>query len=169
MAQLGYVLQSFQIYTDGFGKAGSGESCEIPTLEKQMEEFRGGGMRVGRQWALGYKAMTFKASLSAFDPQVMALGGLSAGGQAVPFSVRGQMDGDRNQKVGALIEMRGRVMKLDPGKWEAGKKATLSLEVALDMLRLTIASRVIWDIDIEHDVLTINGVDEMQAIRAALA
>jgi hypothetical protein len=168
MAQFDHVLQAFTVFTNGFGKAGSGEKCNLPKLEKHTEMFRGGGMRMGRTVALGYKEIKFDADFSSFDPQVMALGGLSVG-RSTQFSVTALLDGDRNQQVKANLQMRGEIVKLDPGMWDAGKKAMLKMEASLVAVRLRIGSALVWDIDIENDVIVINGVDEMAALLSALA
>lgn len=167
-AQLDYVLQQFTFFVDGFGKAGTGETCELPKLKKLVEKFRGGGMRGTREVALGYDVMDFKGGLSAFDPQVLGKGGLDID-RSLAFSVRGYLTGDRGSTHTAVAQLRGEVKELDPGKWEPGKKAMLGFTTTVDAYRLVIDGTEVWDIDIENDVYTARGgVDFEAAVRNAL-
>lgn len=166
--QLDYILQAFTVFADGYGKAGSGEKCNLPKVKKKTEEFRGGGMLAPRRVSLGYEAFEFEADLSAFDPQVLALAGLYTGAKGVGFSVRGYLDGDQNSEHTAICQMRGEVIECDAGSWEAGKKAMLKFRTALDMVKLTMDGVVIWEIDIESGVYSVGGSDPYARVRAAL-
>lgn len=146
-AQLDYILQSFTVYVDGYGKAGSGEKCNLPKFKKKMEDFRGGGMLAARKVALGYEAFEFEAEFSALDPQVMTLGQLFNGGKS--FSVEGYLTGDQDNAWRVVVQMRGEISELDPGTHEPGKKAMLKMKVALDAVKLVIADKMIYDIDIQ--------------------
>ncbi|MBY6244126.1 phage major tail tube protein [Methylosinus sp. Sm6] len=166
--QLDYIIQAFEVYTDGFGKAGSGEKCSMPKLKKKQEDFRGGGMLAPRKVSLGYEPFEFSADLSAFDPQVLALGRLFSGAKDIPFAIRGYMDGDQNSKHESVCQMRGEIVECDPGDWEAGKKAMLKFKAAPSSIKLTIDGVVIWDIDIQNNVYAVGGQDPYIAVRAAL-
>lgn len=168
MAQIDFVLQAFTVFVDGFGKAGSGEECTIPKLAKKTEEFRGGGMLGSRKVGMGYEAMELGYSLSAFDPQVLSKGGLYVGNRAFAHSVRGYLDGDGNASHTAILQTRGEVIELDPGTWQAGKKAMLKTKVALAAMKLTIDGSVVWDIDVENGSYAVGGSDPYAAVRAAL-
>jgi P2 family phage contractile tail tube protein len=166
--QLDYILQAFSIYIDGFGHAGAGEECKPPVLKKVTEKFRGGGMLAAREVALGYEAFTFGAKFSSTDPQILTKGGLYVGNKGFSFAVRGYLDGDANSQHTSIIQMRGEVTKLDPGAWQAGKKAQLDFECSLAAVKWTIDSTVVWDIDIENFVYAVGGLDPTANIRAAL-
>lgn len=166
--QLDYILQAFTLYTDGYGKGGSGEKCSLPKLKKTTEKFRGGGMLAPRSVSLGYEAFEFSADLSAFDPQVLSLGRLYTSAKGVSFAVRGYMDGDQNSEHTSICQMRGEVTECDPGQWDAGKKTMLKFIVALEAVKLTIDGSVIWDIDIANGVYKVGGTDPYAQLRAAL-
>jgi uncharacterized protein len=168
MAQLDFILQSFSVYVDGFGHAGDGEECKPPVLKKKLESFRGGGMLADRKVALGFEAFTFSAKFSSSDPQLLSKGGLYVGNKSFGFSIRGYMDGDQNASHTSLIQMRGEVTKLDPGGWQAGKKAMLDFEAELLAVRWTIDAATVWDIDIENGLYAVGGTDPYAAVRAAL-
>lgn len=167
MAQLDLILQAFTVYVDGFGKAGSGEKCQLPKWKKKTEDFRGGGMLAARKVALGYEAFEFEFELSAFDPQVLEQSQLFLK-KGVPFSVRAYLDGDQDKQHTAIVQMRGECTENDPGTWEPGKKAMLKAKAALDAVKLTIDDKVIYDIDIQADKYNGAGGDLTARIRSAL-
>jgi hypothetical protein len=166
--QLDYILQAFTLYTDGFGKGGSGEKCTLPKLKKTTEKFRGGGMLASRTISLGFEAFEFSADLSAFDPQVLGLAGLYTGAKGVPFSVRAYMDGDQNTEHTAICQMRGEVTECDAGQWDAGKKAMLKFTAALEAVKLSIDGTIVWEIDIANGVYNVGGSDPYLRLRTAL-
>lgn len=165
-AQLDFVIQAFTVYVDGYGKAGTGEKCNLPKFKKKAEDFRGGGMLAARKVGLGYEAFEFEAEFSAFDPQILALGQLFNTG--VSFSVEGYMTGDQDQEYKVVTQMRGEISELDPGTHEPGKKAMLKMKAALDAVKLVIADKVIYDIDIQAGKYDGAAGNVGNRIRAAL-
>jgi len=165
--QLDYILQNFSISIDGVGKAGSGEKCKLPKIKKHIEKYRGGGMVAPRQYALGYDEFEFECTLTAIDPQVIAQSGLLVS-KGVSFSVRAYLDGDNNTTHSFYLYMRGEAIENDFGEWEAGKKATMTVKIALDACNLTVDGAPIFDIDIENGVNTFNGTDVAAMINAAI-
>jgi P2 family phage contractile tail tube protein len=165
--QLDYILQQFIVSIDGYGKAGTGEQCTLPKIRKQVEKYRGGGMIAPRQHALGYQEFEFEVTLSSVDPQVIGQSGLLIS-KAISFSVMGYLDGDNNASHTVYIYMRGEVIENDFGQWEAGKKATLKIKVALDACSMTIDGDEIFSIDIMNGVNQFNGTDVGALVAAAI-
>lgn len=167
MAQLDYILQQFIFSIDGFGKAGTGETCKLPKITKAVETYRGGGMVAPRQHALGYKELEFECELTSVDPQVIGQSGLLVS-KGLPFSVMGYLDGDNNASHTVYAYMRGEVIENDFGTWEAGKKSKMTIKCALAAASLTIDGTTIFDIDIENGVNTFNGTDVAAMVSAAI-
>lgn len=165
--QLDYILQQFIVSIDGYGKAGTGEQCTLPKISKKTEEYRGGGMIAPRQHTLGYQKFEFECSLTSVDPQVIGQSGLFVS-KAVSFSVMGYLDGDNNASHTAYVYMRGEVIENDFGQWEAGKKTTLKIKVALDACSMTIDGTEIFDIDIMNGVNDFGGTDVASLVSAAI-
>ena len=167
MATLDFIMTSAVVTANGYGQAGACEKCATPKIEKVVADFRGGGMLMTREIALGYKACRFKADLSSYDPQIIGQCGLSRTG--IPWTVNGTLDGDANAKVTSTLQMMGEMVVCDPGEWEPGKKAMLKLEIALTALTLTIGSTTVYDIDLIAGKMMIAGVDEMAGVNQAIA
>ena len=167
MAQLDYILQNFVVSIDGYGKAGTGETCKLPAIEKNVEAYRGGGMVAPRKHALGYKELTFSCDLTSVDPQVIGQSALLTR-KGVGFSVMGYLDGDDNASHTVYVAMRGEAVKNDFGSWEAGKKSKMSVEFALDAVAMTIDGTTIFDIDIQNGVNAFSGTDVGAIVRAAI-
>lgn len=167
MAQLDYVLQAFNSYIDGVGKLGSTEKCDTPKIEKVMEKFRGGGMLGTRQIALGFKEFEWGVTFTSYDPQVIRQSGLFTK-KSIALSNTAALDGDGGAKHTVSLTCRGQYMTLDPGSWEAGKLAKLSVKASLDALKLVIDGVTVYDIDVENNKFEIGGADEYAWIGNAL-
>ncbi len=165
--QLDYILQNFVLSIDGYGKAGTGETCKPPKITKNVETYRGGGMVAPRQHALGYKEFEFSAELTSIDPQVIGQSGLLVS-KGVSFSVMAYLDGDNNASHTAYVYMRGEVVENDFGSWEAGKKSKMSIKVALAACSMTIDGTQIFDVDVENGVNVFQGQDVAAIIRTAI-
>lgn len=167
MATLAYIMQAFILTTNGYGQAGTGESCKTPKIQKITEKYRGGGMLAARKVALGYEPFEFDCDLSSYDPQVLGLCGFSQ--QGISYAVNGYFDGDANQKISSSLQMMGEMTTSDPGEWQAGKKSMVKCHVDLTALKLTIGSTVVYDIDLIANTFKFAGVDEMATINNLLA
>ncbi|MBB4199043.1 hypothetical protein CCR94_16240 [Rhodoblastus sphagnicola] len=165
--QLDYVLQAFNSYVDGVGKLGSTEKCSTPKIEKVMEKFRGGGMLGTRQIAMGYKEFEWEVTFNSYDPQVIKQAGLFSK-KSITLSNTAALDGDGGATHTASLTCRGQFMTLDPGGWEAGKLAKLTVKSSLDALKLIIDGTTIYDIDVEANKYIIGGTDEYTWIANAL-
>ena len=64
--------------------------------------------------------------------------------------------------------MRGSFREVDAGTWKAGDKATLKCMVAARYYKLAIDGDNAIEIDAENMIRTVNGVDQMATIRAAI-
>jgi len=167
MAQLDFVLQAFNAYVDSVGKLGAAESVTTPKIEKVMEKFRGGGMLGTRQIAMGYKEFEWELTLTSYDPQVIRQSGLFSK-KSIQLSTTAALDGDGGAKHTVSLTCRGQFMTTDPGKWEAGKPAKLTIKAALDALKLVIDGTTIYDIDVAANHFEIDGTDEYAWIGNAL-
>ena len=76
----------------------------------------------------------------------------------VPITFRGAFDGDKTQTSGVIV-CAGEFEEIDPGGWEAGKKATLKVKGTLSAAKLTFANKVIYDIDVIGGTYIVNGND----------
>jgi len=167
MAQLDYVLQAFNSYVDGVGKLGTTEKCETPKIEKIMEKFRGGGMLGTRQIALGFKEFEWGVTYSSYDPQVIRQAGLFSK-KSITLSNTAALDGDGGAKHVVSLTCRGQFMTVDPGSWEGGKLAKLTVKASLDALKLSIDGVTIYDIDVEANKYVFDGTDEYSWVGNAL-
>ena len=165
--QLDFILQAFSLNIDGYGQGGSGEKFSAPKIKKHMEKYRGGGMIAPRAHALGYDEFEAELDLTSINPQVIKQSAFLTK-KGVSFSVRGFLDGDQNTTHSLYLYMRGEVSENDFGAWEAGKKTTMKVKIALDALNLTIDGAVVFDIDIENGVDTWDGTDIAATIKAAI-
>ncbi|BBF92349.1 phage major tail tube protein [Blastochloris tepida] len=167
MAEMDYIIKAATVFVDGRGKLGTAEKIKVPALKKKREDHRGGGMLGTRKVSYGLEAIEFPFELSALDPHVLGQFGVRTG-QDVPFTVRGYLDGIRNQEHTAIIQMRGEIGEIDPPDFEPGKKSMTKFTVDVAALKFIVDDAVIYDIDLDNDVYVVNGVDEWAPVRRAL-
>lgn len=167
MANFDYVMQAMTVYVDGFGKIGTCEKSMTPKIKKKTEDMRSGGMQATKKYAFGYDAFEFEFDLLSYDPQVIKQVALFSK-RNIPLTFRGAFDGDRNQQHTGVLICAGEFHEIDPGGWEAGKKAMLKCKGTLNRLALTMDGAEIYNIDVDTNDFVFNGVNETAWINRAL-
>jgi P2 family phage contractile tail tube protein len=162
------VRKNFNAFVDGRGYAGQVEDFNAPKLTMQVEEFRAGGMDIPIDVTMGMEKMTADFSLKAYDANVLALFGL-AEGQQVPFVLREALESFDGTIKSVVHTMRGKITGIDPGTSKAGELPLLKIDISLTYYQLTHDGSVVQEIDAENMVRIINGVDQLEQQRAALA
>jgi P2 family phage contractile tail tube protein len=167
MAQIPRVLKNFSLFVDGRGLAGSVSTLTLPKLTTKMEEYRGGGMDVPVEIDMGMEKLETSFELFEYDPNMMALYGL-ADGAATQLTARGALRRDGEAAVAMIVNMTGVVKELDHGDWKSGDQTSAKFAVALRYLKITIGGQVVAEIDKVNMIRRINGVDQLETIRAAI-
>lgn len=161
------VLKNLNLWVDGRGYAGQVEEFNQPKLTLKTEEFRGGGMDLPVDITMGMEGLKADFSLIAYDKDVLSLFGVTEGA-VVPFVVRGALESFDGTVTKVTVTMRGKITELDSGTWKPGEKPSLKVMVSLRYYKLQHGDTVVHEIDAENMVRTINGVDALAAIRAAI-
>ena len=164
---LNNILRNFVVWVDGAGKMGDGDMAKLPDLSLVLEDYRGGGMDIAIEVDLGMEKLEAEFSLTAFDPQVITLFGLSPGTRKA-FTMRGHVAGEDGVTFGVAAYIRGRIKKIVHDNWEPGGKAKLTTSLAVDYYKLKHGDRTLVEIDPFNYVRSINGVDQLAAARADL-
>lgn len=162
------VLKNINLFVDGRGYAGQVEEFNPPVLALVTEEFRGGGMDAPLEIEMGMEKLEASFSLIAYDADVLALFGVTAG-QTVPFVFRGALESFDGEVKAVVHTMRGKIRKIDSGTSKAGDKPSLSVEMALNYYRLEHDGAVLHEIDVVNMVRVVNGIDQLTQQRRALA
>lgn len=162
------VRKNHNIFVDGRGYAGQSDEFNAPKLTLQTEEFRAGGMDLPIDVTMGMEKLACDFALKAYDKNVLALFGV-AQGASVPLVVREALESFDGTVTPVVHTMRGKITELDPGTSKPGELPTLKITMSLTYYKLQHGDTVVHEIDAENMVRVINGVDALEAIRAALS
>ncbi len=161
------VLKNLTLWADGKGMAGQIRSVNPPKLTLQTEDFRGGGMIAPLPITVGMEKLVMDFDLISYDKDVLALFGVVEG-SSVPLTIRGGLESFDATVTPIVMTMRGKITEQDPGTWTPGEVPYLKNTLALNYYKLQHGSTVVHEIDVENMIATINGVDSLAAMRAAL-
>lgn len=162
-----HTLQHFNWYIDGRGFAGEIDSYTAPKLALITEGFRAGGMDSSVAIEMGMEPMESTVVLQSFDQNVLALWGVTQNA-TIACNARAAFQTEDGTVLAVRHEMRGRIRELEEGEWKAGEKSMLSIVMDLDFYRRLNDGEEIHKIDIPNMIRVINGVDQLEAQRAAI-
>lgn len=167
MAKLARILKNYNLFVDGFGKAGVVTSVSPPVLTTKMEEFRAGGMDLPAEIDMGMEKLEFGFVLGEYDPTTTRLYGL-ADGKATQLTLRSAMRRDGEPAVPEVYNLTGVIKVFDPGDRKVGDASEATFNVALRYYKYTVDGTVLHEIDVDNMKRVINGVDQLETIRAAI-
>jgi len=165
--ELPRVLKNMNLFVDGRGYAGRIDEIELPKLTLKTEEHRAGGMDLPVEIDLGMDKLEAQLTISDYDPEVFKLFGL-LDNAATQITIRGAIQAQGSEAKPVAIQLRGGWKELDAGTWKPGDKSTLKVSVASSYYKLSIDNEELVEIDAINLVRRVGGVDQMQAIRAAI-
>ncbi len=161
------VLKNFNLFIDGRGYAGIVEELNLPKINLKLEEHRVGGMDTPVQLTQGIDKLESDFTLSEYDPLVIQEFGTMDGAQ-VPLKFRGGLDNESGAVTPVEVTLTGSWNDLDFGNWKAGEKAPLKIMLAVRYYKLVIGGQDLIEIDVLTMVRSINGVDQLADMRAAI-
>ena len=161
-------LKNFALFVDGENYMGEVPEVTLPTLTRQMDDYRGGGMNMPVKLDFGMEAMEAEIKAAGWFGGLLATWGTPrADGAMLRFA--GALQSDDSEGVDALeVVMRGRISEIDPGSAKAGEGTELKYKFALSYYKLTINGETLIEIDVVNMVETVNGTDRLAEVRAAL-
>ncbi len=160
------ILKNFSLFVDGRGYAGLVEELTVPKLSLKMDDLYSGGMDAPIDLEMGMEKLECDFTLSEYNTDVINQFGLRDGAQ-VPLTLRGGID-DENGVTPVVITLRGAWKEADLGSWKAGEKAPLKVGVTLRYYKLEIGGSTLVEVDVPNMVRSINGVDQLADMRAAI-
>lgn len=158
------VLKNFTLFVEAIGYAGVIDELQPPTLTLKTDEYRAGGMDAPVEIDMGMEKLEVSATLSALDPEAMALFG--RGG--TNFTARGNLSSHGGDQTAVEIRMTGMIKAQEIGAWKPGEKATTKITANLTYYRYAQAGQVIHEIDIPNMKRVIDGTDQLATARANL-
>jgi P2 family phage contractile tail tube protein len=166
MAQIPRILKNFSLFVDGRGLAGTIDTLTLPTLTTKGEEVRAGGMDAPIEHDMGMEKLEGTFQLLEYNPDIIALYGLSAADKQL--TARGAMRRDGEDAVPVVVNMTGMIKQVEKGDWKAGDMSSPTFSYALRYYKLTIGGRELIEIDKVNMIRKVDGVDQLATIRQAI-
>ena len=162
------ILRNVNAVVDGRGYAGKIDELMLPKLELMTEEFRGGGMDAPDDLDMGMNKLVAEIQTHGFDADLLKRFGVRSGGP-VQMTFRGALQSEDGVVKAAVARLRGKFTVQDPGTWKAGQRSPLKATMTCRYYKLEHNGEVIHEIDIYRYVRIVDGVDQVEQLRAALA
>ncbi|QEL12233.1 phage major tail tube protein [Kushneria phosphatilytica] len=162
-------LKDLNLFGNGDSYQGQVQSVTLPTLSRNVEEWRGGGMDgpvgidmgmdglITCQWTVGglIESIFDNFGTSRIDADILRM--------------TGSYERDDVDEVTAVeVVMRGRHTEIDMGDAQSGENTEHQITSTLSYYRLDIDGSTKIEIDLPNYVFKVNGEDRLAARRRAL-
>jgi P2 family phage contractile tail tube protein len=161
-------LKNMNLFNDGISYVGEVEEVTLPVLERQMEEWRGGGMNAPIKTDHGMNALSMEWTCGGLmDDALKQFGITKHDGALLRFAGAYQRD-DRADVDAVEVTVRGRHSKIDMGTQKPGDNTQFKVTSELSYFKLEINGEVVIEIDILNMIERVNGEDRLADQRKAL-
>ena len=160
-------LKAMAIFVDGIHYAGECTEATPPTLERETEDYRAGGMTGPVKIDMGAKELTLTLKMAGHVAALIAKYGGSMNGTLLRLVQAVQAD-DSERVEGVELVARGRLVKFDPGNAEVGDLTEHEYEFALTYLKWVDNGNTLVEVDYLNMIEVVGGVDRVAQTRAVL-
>lgn len=162
------IRKNLSLFVDGRGYAGQISDFTAPKLAEITEDYRAGGMNAAVAVKTGMEKLEAGFNLFQYSADIIAMWGLRKD-NAVQCAAREALESADGTVTAVEHTMRGRISEFDPGTSKPGELQPIQLKLSLKYYKLEHGGRVLQEIDVENMIHIVNGVDQLAALRAALA
>jgi P2 family phage contractile tail tube protein len=161
-------LKHFNLFGDGNNWQGQIASLTLPTLARNMEEYRGAGMDAPVDIDQGMEKLTFEWTTGGLIEAVFDGFGVSqVDGRMLRF-VGSYVGDDTGSVTSVEVVVRGRHQQIEMGDAEPGSDNQHSITTTCSYYKLVIDGETVIEIDVPGFVFVVRGEDRMAEIRNSL-
>lgn len=160
-------LKAMALFVDGQHYAGECTEVTPPTLERETEDYRAGGMNGPVKLDMGGSELTMKLKMAGHVAAMVAQYGGSLSGTQLRLVQAVQAD-DAEAVQGVELVARGRMTKFDPGTAKVGDLTEHEYEFALTYIKWVDNGTTQVEVDYVNMIENVGGVDRMAQTRAVL-
>lgn len=165
---LPHKLKNFNVFLDSDNFIGRVPEIALPKLAKKVEQYRGGGMLGEIDVEMGLEKLEMEIKAGGLIRRALrSFGAIGVAGVQVLFVGAYQEDGAGGVLAAEMVA-RGMLVEVDPGNAKVGDNTEWPIKLTLAYLKWTVSGRVEVEIDVLNNIMLIDGIDRMAAIRAAL-
>ncbi len=161
------ILKKFKLFVDGKGYLGIADEIQLPKVTVKTREVTSGFQAQVELDVGQLEKLEGTITLLEYNADMMKLLG-DWSGATTPLTARGAIQAQGEAPVPVVVTLEGFFKEVDMGSWKDGEEAKLTLQYAIQKYKLQIGQDVIYEIDLYNDVRTVNGKDQMAALRAAI-
>lgn len=160
-------LKAMALFVDGQHYAGECTEVTPPTLERETEDYRAGGMNGPVKLDMGGSELTMTLKMAGHVAAMVAQYGGSLSGTQLRLVQAVQAD-DAEAVQGVELVARGRMTKFDPGTAKVGDLTEHEYEFALTYIKWVDNGTTQVEVDYVNMIENVGGVDRMAQTRAVL-
>ena len=160
-------LKAMALFVDGQHYAGECTEVTPPTLERETEDYRAGGMNGPVKLDMGGSELTMTLKMAGHVAAMVAQYGGSLSGTQLRLVQAVQAD-DAEAVQGVELVARGRMTKFDPGTAKVGDLTEHEYEFALTYIKWVDNGTTQVEVDYVNMIDNVGGVDRMAQTRAVL-
>ncbi|MCC5811330.1 MAG: phage major tail tube protein [Ectothiorhodospiraceae bacterium] len=161
-------LRDFNLFGDGNNWQGQIAELELPTLARNMEEYRGGGMDAPVDIDMGQEKMEFQWTSGGMISEIFDGFGSSALDNNMLRFAGAYLRDDTNETSAVEIVVQGRHREINMGTAKNGENNEIQVTTTLSYYKLTIDGEEILEIDVPGYVFRVRGEDMLAARREAI-
>ncbi|RGE46131.1 phage major tail tube protein [Comamonas testosteroni] len=162
------ILKHLNAFVDGTSYVGEVTEVALPKLNRKLEEFRSGGMRLPAKTDLGMEALEVELTAGGWLKDVLKqFGNAKVDGVALRLAGALQRD-DTGDYTGVEVHLRGRWEEIDPGSFKPGDASEFKAKMALNYYRLVFDGEDVIEIDAINMIEKVGGTDLMATVRQLL-
>lgn len=161
-------LKYFNLFNDGNSYLGEATEIVLPKLERNMTDYRSGGMDTPIKSDQGGNPLTMEWTCGGIMDGVLKQYGAQTH-DAVGLRFAGSYQADDNAKpVAVEVSVRGRHSSIDSGTAKTGDETAFKVTSELSYYKLSIDNDVIIEIDVMNMIMIVDGEDLLADHRSAL-
>lgn len=162
------ILQDFTLWLAGVGKIGTCATVQLPEVNMQMEDFRGGGMDGTVELPMGIEKMECSFDLINWDVDTWKHIGYGASAMDVNLLFRGYTLTAAGAENSVEVTITGGIKSVKNDGIESGKKSKQSVKMSVRKYTHVVAGETIVDIDIFNKVFKLGSSDKSSNARSIL-
>lgn len=162
-----HVLANMSAFVNGRGYLGRVSEFNPPKLAPIVREYKAGGMGAEVAIPMGaVEKLEASFTLTGYDPDLFRQFAVVPG-RLVPLRFTGAMVDYDGTCRPIEITLRA-VLAFEPDAWKPTEASDLKINAMVHYYKLDIEGLTLIELDPVNLVATINGQDQLQAVRAAL-
>lgn len=163
------MIKDAVLSIDGFGYAGRVDNITPPKLTRKMEEYTAGGMEGPVEIDFGTELQELTFDCAEESAQILSAFGIcDVAGINYRINAAAETDDEACTTNAIEIICRGRAKEIDPGSYQRGDKANMSVSVSVAYYKYSLNGITLVEYDPVNNILITGGVDRREKRRLAL-